>query len=274
MPEPILNIESPIRLCAVSYLNTRPFIYGLEQEFSLRELQIERLVPSGCADAFLTGSCDVGLLPVGALLDFKEITLLDQYCIGADGFVDSVFLFANQPVETLEALYLDSHSRTSNGLVQILMQQHWHRSVSYLTVNNVPTDTYLNRIEGPIGGVVIGDRAIAAKAEFRYVYDLARAWKDFTGLPFAFAVWAYRTHAVPQEMLHRITRAFRYGMAHIPQVAAAYAQEFGMTVPEAEVYLRKSIDYEFDGPKRDALALYLKLYAQATQVHVPALTIA
>jgi chorismate dehydratase len=257
-----------IRLNAVSYLNTKPFIYGLERHFAPADISIKLLIPSLCAADFAAGGSDISLLPAGSLLDFDRITLLDQYCIGANGFVDSVFLFSQQPIETLTRVYLDWHSRTSNGLAQILLRNHWRREVDF-----AQEEDYLHRIEGATGGVMIGDRAIAARHRFAYAYDLARAWQDYTGLPFAFAVWAYRTDALSAQVLAAINQAFEYGMQHREAVAAQYAPQFSLTQADAFQYLTQSIDYAFDARKHQALQLFLKQLAELKNQPVPAVSI-
>lgn len=257
-----------LRLNAVSYLNTKPFIYGLERQWAPADIQIKLLIPSLCAADFAAGGSDISLLPAGSLLDFDRITLLDQYCIGADGFVDSVFLFAQQPIETLTRVYLDWHSRTSNGLAQILFRNHWRQTVQF-----AQEEDYQHRITGTTGGVMIGDRAIAARHRFAYAYDLARAWKDYTGLPFAFAVWAYRTDALSPQTLAAINQAFEYGMQHRDDVAAHYGPQFGMRADEAYDYLTRAIHYAFDAPKHQALQLFLTQLAELKNQPIPAVSI-
>lgn len=257
-----------IHLNAVSYLNTKPFIFGLENTFKPNEINIKLLIPSLCAVDFASGSTHLSLLPVGSLLDFESVTLLDEYCIGADGFVDSVYLYAQQPIESIRNVYLDWHSRTSNGLTQILFKNYWKQDVTYKQ-----EEDYFKQIEGTSAGVIIGDRAIAAKNAFKYRYDLASAWKEYTGLPFAFAVWAYRSNTLAAPTLEKINEAFKLGIENKEYVAEMYGPKFGLSKEAAYQYLSQSIDYNFDTLKHEALNLYLKELALLHHVNTPAVSI-
>ena len=246
-----------IRLCAVSYLNTKPFLEGLERFFTQKELQIQTLIPSQCARSFIDGGTDVALVPVGSLLELKDVFLIDRFCIGAEGKVDSVFLFSNEPIENITTVYLDHHSRTSNGLTKILFRHHWKKDILYLQDSD-----YFNLIDGNRAGVIIGDRAIVMKDKYRYCYDLASEWQAWTGLPFAFAVWVYRSEKVGAELLNRLESAFDWGINHLSATAGKWASEFMMTEERAYFYLSECINYYFDEPKRQAFSRYLDCLAE------------
>jgi chorismate dehydratase len=252
MPTDALKTDNKLRVVAVSYLNTKPFTEGLASAFSPSELSVTLQVPSECARAFAAGEADLALVPVGALLDFPEVSILDRYCIGAAGQVDSVFVVANAPIDSIDTLYLDPNSRTSNGLARVLFANHWRREIACLHAPD-----YLDRIAGTAAGVLIGDRAIALRDQFSVVIDLAAAWQTYSGLPFTFAVWVYRPDRLSGQQLTRIFGAFDQGMAARHRVAATWASAYEMSVEAAERYLTHSIDYTFDGPKQVALTKYL-----------------
>lgn len=257
-----------IRAVAVSYLNTKPFTEGLEQEFSSNEMSLRLQVPSKCATSFFSGEANLALIPVGSLVDLTEVNLLDQYCIGAEGQVDSVFLFARKPLNQIETLFLDPHSRTSNGLARILFANHWKQKV--VLARHLD---YIQHIEGTTAGVVIGDRAIALRDQFPFVYDLAEAWKSYTGLSFAFAVWAYNPTELLETELKRVCKAFAWGMEQRGLVSAKWASAFEMSIPDTEHYLTSSIRYEFDANKQLALHRYLKELSLLDKLPAPKLTI-
>ena len=194
-------------IALVSYINTRPFMDGLEHIFGPNEVTLNLLAPSKCAEHLAEGYSELALIPVGAIPDFKRIHLLPNYCIGANGPVESVFLFSQKPIEELETVILDRHSRSSNGLARILLSHHWRRDVNFLTSNQ----KHFDLIQGNTGGIVIGDKAIKIRENYRYAYDLAGEWKKLTGLPFAFAVWAYKAEKLDGFMLERLDQAMSWG---------------------------------------------------------------
>jgi len=251
-------------LCAVSYLNTKPFLGGLYKEFTPMELSIKLLEPATCAQSFLNNQSDIALIPVGALLDLQQVAILPNYCIGANGKVDSVFIFSEVPIEQVDTLYLDKNSRTSNGLARILFKHYWKKNVTYLQENE-----HINHIRNQSAGVVIGDRAIALRNNFKYVYDLALEWREWADLPFVFAIWAYNPSKIDKNFINRLSIAFEKGLSDRTKIAAKWASSFEMTVASAFQYLTQSIDYQLDDIKLAAIEVYLKELAIIENLQVP-----
>lgn len=241
-------------LALVSYLNTRPFIDGLNHVFSNGEVTLNLLPPAECPTQLASGVSDMALVPVGSLIDFEGLALLKDHCIGADGAVDSVYVFSQVPIQEAEIVLLDSHSRTSNGLTRILMKSHWRHQPQF----SMPEERDFSLIQGKTAGVAIGDQAYKIKDQFQYVYDLSEVWKDYTGLPFVFAVWAYRPEFWTQTELAKVHTALEWGRANRKSAAARWGKDFGYSLPEAEQYLCHSIQYELDHAKHQALERYFK----------------
>ncbi len=246
-----------MQLSLVSYINTRPFIDGLNRHFSPEELQITPLPPAKCAQNLLQKEAAIALIPVGALLSFEKIMLLPNYCIGSDGAVNSVFIFSQKPIEEIDSLILDRHSRSSNGLAKILMRRYWQKKAAFISSE----EQHFEAITGNTAGVVIGDKALKIRHNYKYAYDLGEYWRKLTSLPFAFAVWAYYEAAVSPEMLTRIQTALKDGVANRAQTALTSAAEYGLTPESALCYLTQDIQYEFTYQRQQAVDLYLKWLA-------------
>src|SRR5690606_38500228 len=136
-----------VKVSAVSYINTWPFMYGIKHTEALLEMcEIETDIPSQCAQKLIDNQVDVGLVPVAALLDVPGYQIIADYCIGSVGAVTSVFIFSKKPIEEIQTLRLDSHSRTSNNLARVLLKNYWKKSITISTDENA--DAY----------VLIGDR--------------------------------------------------------------------------------------------------------------------
>lgn len=243
-----------MKICAVSYLNTKPFLYGIEQQFNEWEIILQ--IPSLCVEHFKSHLSDIALIPVGSLLDFQEIHLVDNFCIGANGKVDSVFLFSQKPIQNIERIYLDTHSRTSNGLIKILVKYHWNLNIPF---HHTPThqDSF-QWIDDISGAVVIGDRAIQLKNQYPYVYDLAYEWKKWTGLPFVFAVWAFHHSQNVLEHLESLKQCFALGIQSIEKVATIWSNTFQTDRNQVLFYYQNNISYELDFQKKEALKLFLQ----------------
>ena len=103
-----------VRVSAVSYLNSIPFVYGLEQSDLLpAAIDLSLDIPSVCAEKLLSDEVDLGLIPVATIPDLSNPQIISEYCIGADGPVQTVCLFSSVPLENITTVLLDFHSRTS-----------------------------------------------------------------------------------------------------------------------------------------------------------------
>ncbi len=162
---------SAIKITAVSYLNTKPLLYGLLKSDLAADIELQLDIPSVCAQKLLSGQADLGLVPVAVLPELISPRIVSDYCIGADGTVRTVCIFSERPLEQVERLYLDFHSRTSVELTKILLAEYWMLSPELVPAQ----EGYEALISGTTAGLVIGDRAIGLEQKFSYVYDLGEA---------------------------------------------------------------------------------------------------
>ena len=248
-------LKTMYRLSAVSYLNTKPFLVGLENSPLKEQISLELAIPSQTAAHLIEGKVDIGLVPVAILPQLSQYEIITNYCIGAVGAVKTVAIYSQVPLQEVKTVYLDYHSRTSIRLAQILCEHHWKIYPTFLPAFN----GYEKEIKGETAGVIIGDRAIRWAKNYRYEYDLAEAWQKMTGLPFVFAAWVARKKIAPNFEV-ALNKAFDKGMEQIEEVATIYIKQY----PEFDVlaYLQKYISYDLDVPKRKALDLFLQ-YIQA-----------
>lgn len=235
---------------AVSYLNTKPFLYGIFNEGLDKEIKIELDIPSACASKLKAGTVDFGLVPVAIIPELESAYLISDYCIGTVGAVKTVAIFSDVPLEEIKDVYLDFHSRTSVQLAQILLKHHWKHQPNLMPA----TEGFIDTIEGTTAAVVIGDRCVGLDQKHRYVYDLGEAWMDFTGLPFVFAAWVSRK-PLPAAFIERFNQALKNGLDHIPQLVKLIPAQN----PDFDLarYFNEYISYPFDANKKQALAKFL-----------------
>ncbi len=240
----------PVNVAAVSYLNTIPFLYGLKQSVVAEEINLTLVPPAQCAELLETGAVAMALTPVAALPGLPRYHLTGNYCIGAGGPVRTVVLLANTPVENIQTVYLDAHSRTSVMLVRILAKHYWKIAPGFR-----PFSADVLPLKEGEGCLLIGDKVFAHEQDFRYRYDLAEAWLAFAGQPFVFAVWA---STAPQDtaFLERFNAALEYGVTHIAEAIATEAGGFDKAT--ATDYLTTNIDYAFDRRKQSGLQTFLE----------------
>lgn len=247
-----------LKISVVSYLNSKPFIYGFNKTNLSSIAEIELDIPSVCADKLIRGKVDIGLVPVAILPELADYSIISDYCIGADGPVDSVLLLSDVPLSEIENILLDYQSRTSVMLTKVLAREFWKINPTYLSSEA----GYENSISGATAGVVIGDRALRLKDKFKYCYDLSGEWKKLTGLPFVFATWTAIVQP-DKKFIDTFNASIAEGMKLIPEIAKKECNE---TITESEIttYLTRSIDFVFDEKKKEALQLFLKFAKKIT----------
>lgn len=241
---------SKIKVTAVSYLNTKPFLYGIFKSPVAEMIDLQLDIPSVCAQRLLDGDADLGLVPVAVIPSLQSPHIVSDYCIGSTGAVGTVGLYADRPVEELEQVYLDHHSRTSVELVQILLRDYWKVSPDLLPA----TDGYIQRIKGRTGGLVIGDRTIGLDKKHPYVYDLGTTWQQLTGKPFVFAAWV-SLHPLDPAFLNQLNLALQRGLQEIPQLI--YLLPSPTPGFDLKEYYTRFISYELDESKKAGLRLFL-----------------
>jgi chorismate dehydratase len=244
-----------IRVGAVSYLNTKPLLYGIKRSAALmKEIEMIESYPSHIAGLLLNNEIDIGLVPVTVITELKEWHIITDYCIGADGEVASVCLFSEVPLEKIEKILLDYQSRTSVSLCRILLKKYWH-------INPVLEDAssdFQNNIKGTTAGVLIGDRALQQRTVSPYIYDLAEAWKAMTGLPFVFAAWIANKQ-LPERFILKFNEANGVGLKNIEEVI----EENANVLYNLNAYYTENISYVLNEEKKAGMKLFIKFLKQS-----------
>jgi chorismate dehydratase len=241
--------QQKIKVGAVSYLNTKPLLFGMDKLPVRDMIELSTDYPSAVAGRLLEGTIDIGLVPVAVIPEMTEYYIDADFCIGATGPVASVCLFSQVPVAQIETVVLDYQSRTSVMLVQVLLRHFWKHKVKFVQAE----PGFEEYIDGTTAAVVIGDRALQMRKEFLYVYDLAEAWKKFTGFPFVFAAWI-ANKPLPKDFMKAFNEANQYGLERLDEVIAQQP----LSSYDLKHYYTQNISYVLDDEKRAGLQLFLK----------------
>lgn len=244
-------MDRKVKAGAVSYLNTKPLIYGFEQGEMRDELDLVMDYPANIARLLTAGEIDLGLVPVAVLPEMKEYYIVGDHCIGCNGPVASVCLFSQVPMHDIETVLLDYQSRTSVALVQVLMKEFWKRDVVFEAAEG----EFQQRVQGKTAALVIGDRAFDMIHRCEYVYDLGEAWKSYTGKPFVFAVWAANFKPV-ETFTQRFNTAGSIGFSHLPEIIEK--ANVPAHYPDLLKYFTRNIRYRFGPEEQEALAFFLE----------------
>jgi chorismate dehydratase len=240
-----------IKISAVSYTNTKPFIYGLQHTGILQKIELSLDNPTDCAQKLIDDVVDIGLIPVAAALSLKYWEIVSGYCIGAVGAVNSVFIFSNCDIKDVKTLQLDPQSRSSNNLAKVLLKNFW-KADDLMIVDDA--SDYEKSNDPCTAFVQIGDRTFGKKEQYTYVYDLAEEWQKFTGLPFVFAAWI-ANKPIPQEFMDEFNQALKYGLDHRTELLKELPSRPDFNF---EDYLMHKLDFELTEDKKKALYLFLE----------------
>jgi chorismate dehydratase len=244
-----------IRISAVKYANTYPFIYGMTETGFDKKVILTTDHPADCAEKLISGKVDIGLIPVAAIPQLKESYIITDFCLGAYGKVRTVMLLSNCIFDEIKAINLDYRSKSSVNLARILAKNAWRRNFKWK--NTSETFDFIN-IPDNEAVVLIGDQCFEYEKKFKNKLDLAEEWHKFTGLPFAFACWT-SNRKLDEEFLTEFNLALAAGVNNIPAVVKKYGLTGTIRGNELMKYLTRNIDFYLNDDKREAIDLFIQM---------------
>jgi len=173
------------RLGAVSFLNSRPLVEGLTERPDVR---IVYDVPAALPQRLERGDVDAALVPlIDVIRSAGRFAVVSDACIACDGETMTVRVFSQVPPDRIGTLYVDGDSHTSVALAAVLWRELFDRRLELRRLEPGP-----EAAETCESVLLIGDKVVRSHARhgFAYEIDLGAAWRQHTGLPFVFAVWA------------------------------------------------------------------------------------
>jgi chorismate dehydratase len=253
-----------LRLGAVSYLNTKPLVYGLDTQPDQFDVRFD--VPAKCAALLHAGKVDLGLIPAVEYLR-GDYCMVPDVSIASDGPVATVAVFTRKPIEQVKTLALDLSSRTSVALTRVLCVKHWRIEPSF-TPAEPDLEAMLARADAAL---VIGDPAFEIDPVKRRVtkIDLGAEWKAMTGLPFVYAMWAGRAGAATADQCRALQAARDRGVAHLPEIAHAVSGGNSELERRSLVYLRDHLRYGLGPAEVEGLRLFHRLAAEIDVAAAP-----
>lgn len=249
-----MHLNNKVKVGIVSYLNTRPLIYGLRLPPVAPQIELLEDNPARLAAMLKNNEIDLGLIPVAAIPGLKEHWLAGDYCIGTEGEAASVCLFSEVPLEQIKKVYLDYQSLTSVALLKWIMKEYW--GIRPEIVEAVDED-YRKEIRGTTAGLVIGDRAFEQRKLSTFFYDLGAEWKKITGLPFVFAAWV-SNKPLPEDFIREFNKANAVGLKHIDEIVASHPFD----LYDLKKYYTLHMNYKLDERKRKAMEYFLQVIAE------------
>lgn len=232
------------RIGALPYLNNKPLIYGIEKKIVVAS-------PSDLARMLRRSDLDAALVSIVEVLLTGKYYVLDRWGIVSDGRVRSVILFHRKPLEQIDTVYCDRASLTSVILLRILLHEHG----LHPRFRPLPEQGDLQRCDAVL---LIGDQALRLiySGTTYQLFDLGQAWKEYTGLPFVYAVWAIRPGPNAYTIARILDRAASAGTRAIEQIAA---EADGFDYAFRLSYLTESIHYELTEAAKCGIKRFVEL---------------
>lgn len=253
---------SPIRVGAVSYLNSRPLIEDLSILLPDAELVLD--YPSRLADQLAENRLDVALIPSIEYFRQSGCSIVSTACVAARGAVLSVKLYCRVHPGNVRTIALDEGSRTSATLARVILAERYGAFPvgERLSMESVTSDTAADAV------LLIGDRAMHAPQEdFAEVMDLGQIWYEWTGLPFVFAMWVARDDALLPGIAEILNQARDRGIGKVARIARSAVGDLQISEQTALNYLTRNLHYHMSSAERNGLNLFHQLALQHDLVH-------
>lgn len=248
-------------MCAVSYLNTVPLVWGMLHGDERRLFDLSFCLPSECAERLEDGSADIGIVPV-VELPRLGLEIIRGTGIASHGAVRSILLITKKPLAEIRTLAADSGSRTSVVLARILLAE-LHGAVPRFISMAPELGPMLDAADAAL---IIGDPALRLNmAELPYeVVDLSEEWTRMTGKPMVFAVWAGARSMPCRELEPAFAASCRFGIDHIEKIITQESQRRGLPAELARDYLTRHIVFELGEDEYGGMELFLQHAASLT----------
>jgi chorismate dehydratase len=251
-----MDLPGPLRIGAVSYLNSKPLIEGLSELVPDARLILD--LPSRLADDLAAGRLDVALIPSVEAFADPDYEIVPDACVATRGSVLSVKLYSRVPPGTIRRLALDEGSRTSAALVRIILAERYGVApqIQPLPMGQGTGDTDADAV------LLIGDRAMHPPAEaFDTIWDLGEFWSEWTGLPFVFAMWVTRAGVELGPADRALAQSRDHGLTQLSHIAAREAPGLGITHRLAADYLKHNLHFRLGSAEQSGLKLFHELAA-------------
>ena len=250
-----------MRVCAVSYLNTTPLVWGMLHGAQRGLFDLEFRIPAECADRLKSGAADIGIVPSFELTRM-DLEFIPGAGIACHGAVRSILLVSRRPAEEIRTLAVDASSRTSVRLAQVILERKFGVSPAMVAY---PPDLEA-MLEAADAALIIGDPALRLEPERlpHYVYDLGQEWVEMTDLPMVFAVWAGRPGVTDAGVAAAFRASCRFGLERMEEIIEAEAAARGFAPELAREYLTRHIVHELGERDYQGMELFLRYARELT----------
>jgi chorismate dehydratase len=263
-----LHTSSRLRVAAIDFLNPAPLMWDFEHPPCNSALadryDVHYTHPASCADELLSGRADLGLIPIASLT--PSLAIVPGCTIASLDRVRSIQLIVKlnrashreTPIRfdnilaAVRTIAADTASRSSLAYAQILFRKFLDTEPQFIPT---PADP-IPMLDRADAALLIGDPALLALEAIEHIeahagpclwVDLAREWRNRTGLPWVAAVWAARPEALtsvtPAQLTTDLQHSRDNGLAHIDSLVEEWTPRIAVPPATIRRYLTSNIHY-------------------------------
>lgn len=242
-----------MKLGCLPYLNVKPLVYSLEHGGLPEGWELVYAPPSKLAEMLASG--EIAAAPVSSFACFMnpDFGICPDICIAADGPVKSVLLMSKKPIVNLDRIALDTSSLSGASMLKIILKELYNMEPEFVRMPPSPINEMLNSCDA---AMVIGDPAMQYPKDGLYILDLAEQWKNLTGLPAVFAVWAGK--GITSELVRILHETKKTGLTMIQEIAQQESERLKLPVEVCDEYLSKIMQYDLGEREVSALQVFRK----------------
>ncbi len=253
-------------MCAVSYLNTVPLVWGMLHGPQAGVFDLRFALPSECADQLASGAADIGIVPVIEMAR-QGLEYFRGTGIACHGPVRSILLISKKPFREIRTLATDSGSRTSVMLSRVILAEKFGVEPKLIS-RRADLTSMLGEADAAL---LIGDAALRvdpAMLEFETL-DLGEQWIAMTGRPMVFAVWAGHKAVMQERYARAFVESVRFGLSRMDDIVSSESKPRGFSEDVVREYLTRHIVFELGERDYAGLEAFLQHAARFENIPVP-----
>jgi chorismate dehydratase len=247
---------SQLRFGATDFVSTRPLLFGLLNDESLRScLCLEPA--SAIAESFARGRCDAALIPT-----IEYLRGVGQYMLAGPALVGrsapgGIMLVAQKPIDELERVAVGEFCRNAVAVLRIVLAENHRIYPDLLVEKRIGDDDWRDRYDAVL---LTGDAAFREANSERIKglvrYNVADVWKSVTKTPLVHAVWVYDDRQVANEMALLLTASRDEGVGRLPAVAEDIARVSGVDAMLIYDYLTRAWSYDLGDEELEGIRVF------------------
>ena len=242
-------------LGSLPYLNVKPLVYAFENGQLPEGWSLTYAPPARLAEMLHKGEIIAAPVSSFEVLRSDDLAAVPDVCISSRAAVKSVLLISRVPFQRIRTVALDDGSLTGAAMVRILLAEKFGLLPDYHQADPEP-NAMLHRSDAAL---LIGNPALQFRPVGLRTLDLGQAWKELTGLPAVFALWAGRKDLLTPEVARSLIAARDLGVGNVAPIADLEAPRLGLTRLACRDYLRKSISFSLGDEELASLQRFAEL---------------